>query len=163
MIEKRVQEPSDVLRSETVNATSGQPGRGRLNGCGILVAEADAAQRKLVHRLLEKEGARITTVAGSAEAVVALFGHDARDEDTDIVLLNPNLPTVGDVNAVERLRDGGFARTIIAMAWSADSARQSAWLNAGFNDHIAKPIRRDALIDLIEAHIEQRKPVTDVE
>lgn len=132
---------------------------GRLSGCGILIVEADPAQRKLIHRFLESEGACIRTTSGSAEAVVLLFAHNARDEDTDIVLLNANLPDVRDVEAVGRLRDGGFRRTIIAMAWQKDAANRDALISAGYDEVIIKPIQREELVAILEGHINRRSSV----
>lgn len=130
-------------------------GAGRLASCGILVAEADDAQRKLLHRFLEAEGARVTTVTSGAEAIAYLFGREARDEDTDIVLLNANLPEVCEIEAVHRLRDGGFTRTIIAMAWSGAGGDRKAFADAGYTDLIRKPINRDELITKLEIYFKR--------
>ncbi|MCB9853306.1 MAG: response regulator transcription factor [Phycisphaerales bacterium] len=128
----------------------------RLDKCSILVAEGDPSQRKLIERFLAAEGARVTATSGSAEAVATLFGVDARDEDTDIVLLNANLPDIRDVDAIGRLRDGGFTRTIIAMAWKRDSENRAALINAGYDDVLLKPVSRDELITIVEVHFKRR-------
>lgn len=143
----------DGVRSEEERSRQADRVSGRLARCGILVAEADEAQRKLVYRLLEIEGANVTCVPGSAEAIAYLFGHDARDEDTSIVLLNANLPDVRAINAVDRLRDGGFKQPIIAMAWDRDAEQHAGYIAAGYTDLIMKPIRRDELISKLATYV----------
>ncbi|HPF39534.1 MAG TPA: response regulator [Phycisphaerae bacterium] len=139
------------------NASQDNVCAGRLARCGVLIAEADQAQAKLISRFLEAEGARVTMAPGSAEAVAMLFGREANDNDTDVVLMNANLPNVCDIDAVGRLRDGGFHRTIIAIAWKRDDQNRAALKNAGYNDVIIKPVCRDELITKVEFFFNRSK------
>lgn len=123
---------------------------GRLCGCRVLVADPDASQQKLIGRILESEGARVRTVSDSAEVITILFANDDSDRDTDLVILNANLPSVGDVHAVRRLRDGGFRKPILAMAHQDVERGRADLLMAGYNDVIDKPISRESIVSRLQ-------------
>jgi two-component system, sensor histidine kinase and response regulator len=118
----------------------------RLRGVRILFADTDESQRKLFVRILERQGAQVSAVPDGAHALAMLFAENARDDDTDLVILNANSPATLDIQAIKRLRDGGFRKPILAMGWPNETQCKTTFLEAGYDDFVSKNLPQEDLI-----------------
>jgi len=122
--------------------------RGR-RGLRVLLAEDNAVNQKLVVRLLEKRGQRVTVANNGMEVLDAL----AR-ERFDLVLMDVQMPEIGgfEATAAIRLREqttGGHL-PIVAMTAHAMKGDRERCLEAGMDAYVAKPIQAEQLFEVIE-------------
>jgi signal transduction histidine kinase/DNA-binding response OmpR family regulator/ligand-binding sensor domain-containing protein len=121
-------------------------GKGKLH---VLLAEDNAVNQRLVVRLLEKHGHRVTLTANGREALAAL-----EQDNFDVVLMDVQMPEMDGFEATSaiRVREQGTGRhlPIIAMTAHAMRGDQERCLAAGMDGYISKPIRVQELIALLE-------------
>jgi len=117
-----------------------------LEGKRILLVEDNEINLELESELLETYG---------LEVIVAMDGQQAIDklqtETVDGVLMDVQMPVMDGYEATRRLRqDSRFADLpIIAMTGNAMSGDREKAIEAGMNDHIAKPINIDHLLETL--------------
>ena len=141
----RPDDERDLLDSRdgpmTTNAELQRGGR-------ILLAEDDAMTQEMVLHFLE--GYEVTVVQ-HGEAVVAAVC----DREFDLVLMDLRMPQLDGIRATKKIREIFTAEElpIVAMSGNAFSADIEECLEAGMNDHIAKPVKRDDLIHKIQRQL----------
>jgi signal transduction histidine kinase/ActR/RegA family two-component response regulator len=109
----------------------------------ILVVEDVEINQELVKILLEAAGHRVDIVSSGEEAVTAVQG-----SAFDLVLMDIQMPGMDGITATKMIRDLHHpSRQTFIAAMTANVLPQQvrSFMDAGFNDHIGKPIRRDEL------------------
>ncbi len=117
----------------------------RLN---VLVAEDNATNQKLVVRLLELNGHRVTLAGNGREAV-----EKAEGGLFDVILMDVQMPDMDGFEATQaiRLREGDSAHTrIVAMTAHAMAGDRERCLAAGMDAYVSKPLRPDDLLSTID-------------
>ncbi len=103
----------------------------------VLLAEDDPNIRRLIALYLRDTGIDIVEVDNGREAVEqALAG------DFDLLLTDLQMPEMGGLEAVDWLRQAGFARPVIALSASALGGERERCIEAGCNDFLTKPLDR---------------------
>jgi hypothetical protein len=117
----------------------------RLAGLNLLVAEDNPVNLQVVVAMLEGLGARVACALDGVQAVA-----QCRDGRFDAVLMDCQMPLMDGYEAARRIRAEG-ARTlpIIAVTANAMAADRDLCLAAGMNDHLAKPLAREALAAIV--------------
>jgi signal transduction histidine kinase len=122
-------------------------------GLRILVADDNEDGASALSALLEMMGHTVRLV-GDGEAAV----RETAQWNPQVVLLDIGMPRLNGFDACRRIRmqPGGAARTLIALTgWGQpQDVRRSA--DAGFDQHLVKPIEIEALSSLLSAVAEQR-------
>lgn len=116
----------------------------------ILLAEDNPVNRKLAKFLLTRAGYRMTIVDNGLEAVET---YSALAENFDLILMDVHMPKLNGLEATQRIRElEGEDRHIPIIAMTADSMKgdREKCLQAGMDDYIAKPIRREIVFQMIE-------------
>ena len=118
----------------------------RLDGLRLLLAEDNEVNQQIAVELLESAGARVAVANNGREAVAQLEAN-LGDEPFDGVLMDLQMPEMDGFEATRQIRaDARFAGLpIIAMTAHALVEERQRCLDAGMNDHIAKPIEPEAL------------------
>jgi signal transduction histidine kinase/DNA-binding response OmpR family regulator len=115
----------------------------------ILVADDVPANLMVARALLETAGHRVDTVADGEAAVEALSAVDAGSAPAyDAVLMDVMMPRLDGLEATKRIRalpGPAAAVPIIAVTASAYPEDVEACREAGMDDHVVKPIDREAL------------------
>jgi len=113
----------------------------------ILLVEDNKVNQKLALVMLEKAG---------YEAVLAENGLQAVDEfskspsDYDLILMDVQMPVMDGLQATKEMRKLGFDDIpIIAMTASAMKGDREKCLDAGMNEYIQKPIRREHVYEIL--------------
>jgi PAS domain S-box-containing protein len=121
-----------------------EPGSDVLAGLSILVVEDNATNRMIATKLLENMGAQVETAADG------LLGVEAAARGAfDLILMDVQMPGVDGLEATRRIRDlGGPAAQIPIVALTANvlAHQRQAYLEAGMNGVVAKPISPTALL-----------------
>ncbi len=116
-----------------------------LAGVRVLLAEDGPDNQRLFAYLLSRAGASVTLADTGLRAV-----HAAQSADFDVVLMDMQMPDLDGYGATQRLRAAGYTRPIVALTAHAGPDERRACLDAGCDDHAAKPIDRAHLIALVQ-------------
>jgi two-component system sensor histidine kinase/response regulator len=117
----------------------------------ILLAEDNPVNQKLARLMLEKAGYRVSITQNGKEAVEKI---EASGGDFDLILMDVQMPEMDGLQAtmeIRRLKHGNIP--IIAMTAHAMKEDKDRCLEAGMNDYIPKPIKREMILELIEKWI----------
>ncbi len=124
-----------------------------LSGTEILVAEDNPVNQKLISMILEKRGAHVT-VAGDGQQALQM----AREQQFDAVLMDINMPVMDGITACKKIRELDNASSklpIIALTASALKGDREAFLAAGLNDYVSKPIDQNLLVTVIRKKLDE--------
>lgn len=114
----------------------------------ILLAEDNLVNQKLATIMLTKAGYHITVARNGKEAVET-FLEDPKAYDT--ILMDIQMPEMDGYEATRRIRESGHGKTpIIAMTANAMKGDRELCLEAGMNDYISKPIKREIVFQILE-------------
>lgn len=114
----------------------------------ILLAEDNPVNQKLAVLILTKAGYKVE-VANNGRKAVEMFA--AHQEDFDLILMDVQMPEMDGLAATRELRSRGFnAVPIIAMTANAMKGDREICLEAGMNDYITKPVKREIIFEIIE-------------
>jgi CheY-like chemotaxis protein len=127
-----------------------------LAGVRILVVDDSDVNLEVAQRILEKQGAIVTTCSDGLAAVENLR---TQHQLLDIVLMDVQMPTLDGNEATRRIRNELQLRTLPIVALTAGALvgeRQRA-LEAGMNDFISKPFDPPALIRKVRTLVEEAR------
>jgi len=113
----------------------------------VLLVEDNPVNQQVAARMLEKMGHRVDVAGNGLEAVVAV-----REIPYDAVLMDCQMPEMDGYDATRAIRRlPGRERTpIIAMTASAMETDRQRCLDAGMDDHLAKPVQLLQLRDRLD-------------
>ncbi len=108
----------------------------------VLVAEDNAVNQKVIALMLERMGHRVDAVANGAEAVEALAL-----APYDVVLMDVQMPEVDGLAATRiiRTRESERRTPVIALTANVTADDEQRCRDAGMDDFLAKPVRREYL------------------
>ncbi len=106
----------------------------------VLATDDNPVSRKLLRMLLERQGHSCVTASNGLEMLALLA-----QERFDLVLTNIQMPRMGGLEAVRRIRSGmaeGVSPDIPVIAITAHALKgdRERFLEAGMTDYVAKPL-----------------------
>lgn len=128
-------------------------GAARANGRSILIADDNREWVDSLAMVLQSEGYTVFTAYGGREAI-----ESAENLRPDVVILDIEMPEMSGYEVARQLRRRFADRTPVLIAltvWSGDADRRLA-KRAGFDHHVAKPMRFAELNGILNA--ETRAP-----
>lgn len=126
-----------------------------LSGTKILLAEDNDLNAEIAVELLQEEGCTVDRAKDGVECVDML--EKAANGTYQLILMDIQMPVMNGYDAAKKIRrmdDLPKAEIpIIAMTANAFSEDKQAALDAGMNDHVAKPINRNVLVPTIQKYL----------
>lgn len=114
----------------------------------ILIVEDDFYNSMFLEDILGNSGFKIITAEYGNEAVSITLA-----QQIDLVLMDIRLPDITGYEATRLIRQTNSTVKIIAQtAFAAQNEFREA-INAGCDDYISKPIKRELLFDLLKKHL----------
>lgn len=114
----------------------------------ILLAEDNLVNQKLATMMLKKAGYTVT-VAPNGKNAVETFTNAPDSFDT--ILMDIQMPEMDGYQATRTIRQAGFNKIpIIAMTANAMKGDRELCLEAGMNDYITKPIKRELVFQILD-------------
>ena len=125
----------------------------KFSGSRILLAEDEPIAQEVARGLLEDVGL-IVDVADDGQQALEF----ARENRYALVLMDMQMPTLNGVDATKAIRADSLNRTtpIVAMTANAFDDDRQICLEAGMNDHIAKPVDSQRLFETLLAWLEKQ-------
>ena len=117
-------------------------------GCSILLAEDDIINQTVLRRFLSEKGHKVTITANGVEAVEAY-----NNGKFDVVLMDIQMPVMDGVEALKIIREQEKIRghiPVIALTAFALTGDKERFLSLGMDEYIAKPVKMDELLFLID-------------
>jgi signal transduction histidine kinase len=148
---------------KTAAATARRPARNDLANAGlgvgavkVLAAEDNPANQLVLKSVMQAFGVNLTMVADGRKAVDAWRGGDF-----DIILMDIQMPVMDGVEATRAIRAAELEAAtageplrripIVALSANAMAHQVKIYLEAGMDDHLAKPIELSKLQGLLRA------------
>ena len=126
-----------------------------LSGTKILLAEDNDLNAEIATELLQEEGCTVDRAKDGVECVDML--EKAANGTYQLILMDIQMPVMNGYDAARKIRgldDPPKANIpIIAMTANAFTEDKQAALDAGMNDHIAKPINMNILVPTIQKYL----------
>lgn len=121
----------------------------------ILVVDDNRDSADSLALLLNLQGHEVRAVYDGLSAV-----HTAERFAPDVVLLDRGLPILDGMEACRRIREKPWGRNMVIVAltgWGQDEDRRKS-KEAGFDEHLVKPVSNDALVKLLGEFPPLRSP-----
>jgi signal transduction histidine kinase/CheY-like chemotaxis protein/HPt (histidine-containing phosphotransfer) domain-containing protein len=146
---------SEAARDATGRAATGEsapPSRDELRfNARVLVVEDHPVNRMMAETILSETGCAVETAATGREAVVK-----TRSGTFDVIFMDCQMPEMDGFEATRLIREaeaGGARRVpIIALTAHALDGSREACLEAGMDDFITKPFRRNQIVEAVRKH-----------
>ena len=126
-----------------------------LFGVKILLAEDNDLNAEIAVELLQEEGCTVDRAKDGVECVDML--EKAANGTYQLILMDIQMPVMNGYGATKKIRQMDDPQKadlpIIAMTANAFSEDKQAALDAGMNDHIAKPINMNVLVPTIQKYL----------
>ena len=126
-----------------------------LRGTRILLTEDNDLNAEIATELLQEEGCTVDRAKDGVECVDML--EKAANGTYRLILMDIQMPVMNGYDAAKKIRrmeDPQKANIpIIAMTANAFSEDKQAALDAGMNDHIAKPINMNVLVPTLRKYL----------
>ncbi len=127
----------------------------RLRGADVLLVEDIDLNQEVIRDMLDTAGVRVRVAENGLLALEAV-----REMRPDCVLMDCQMPVMDGYEATRQLRALPEYQDmpIIALTANAMASDRQRCLDAGMNDHIAKPVRSAELLTVLSRWIQAKAP-----
>ena len=149
--------PCRIASEEEAQAKRAADPADRESLCGtrILLTEDNDLNAEIATELLQEEGCTVDRAKDGVECVDML--EKAANGTYQLILMDVQMPVMNDYDATKKIRrmdDPQKANIpIVAMTANAFSEDKQVALDAGMNDHIAKPINMSVLVPTLRKYL----------
>lgn len=138
--------PTDVEPLEEEMKKAAAANEKIAQGIPILVAEDHSVNRRLIVQSLEKFGAIPYTASDGQEAIEQIDEHP----EIAIVFMDIQMPVLDGISSTKQLRAKNYGGIIIACTANNNKDEFIEYTNAGINDILIKPFKRDEIKFILE-------------
>ncbi len=119
-----------------------------LNNLSIIIAEDDEASIMYFDAIFKNEFKNITYTKTGQETIDKF----RENPDTDLILMDIKMPDINGYDATREIRKINSRVIIIAQTAFGLAGDMEKAIEAGCNDYIAKPTKKDKLLALIQKY-----------
>jgi signal transduction histidine kinase/CheY-like chemotaxis protein len=119
----------------------------------VLVVEDHKVNQKMMEKMLKKLGVSVKVAENGEEAV-----RGVETEHYDLVFMDCQMPGMDGYEATARIRSLQAPRgdvPVIAMTAHAMAGDREKCLEAGMDDYLAKPVRKEAVLAMIRKYLKE--------
>ncbi len=122
-----------------------------LHGLTLVLVDDNPINRDVASEMLIGAGASVVLAEDGAQALTRIAELQAAGQPISVVLMDIQMPVMDGFTATARLRQNAATAglPIVAMTAHGLSGDRERSLAAGMNDHLAKPIAYDELLDMV--------------
>ena len=120
----------------------------------ILLVEDNRDNQKLAERVLENSGARVDTAENGREAVTM-----AGQTLYDLIIMDLMMPVMDGFQATEEIRAREVTPNrvpIVALTAHATEGFRDRCLDAGMDDYVSKPFKKDRFLAVVDQWVDRR-------
>jgi CheY-like chemotaxis protein len=124
------------------------------SGHSILVVEDNVVNQKVAMRMLTSLGYDVDIAVNGKEGLDAILSGEYR-----VVLMDCEMPEMSGYDATRELRRLATDKRdipVIAMTAHALPGERNKCFEAGMDDYVSKPVRREALADVLQRWVDKR-------
>ncbi|MBO6145392.1 MAG: response regulator [Bacilli bacterium] len=123
-----------------------------LTGQKVLVVDDNKLNIKVATRLLEAYKLDITSVLSGEETLELL----KKDNSFDIILLDDMMPKMSGTETLNHIKtDNLYTGPIVALTANALTGMKEKYIEAGFDDYLAKPIEKAELDRVLKRYLKK--------
>ncbi len=114
----------------------------------ILIADDDRVNSFILKRLMEKMNHEVDTASNGLEALEKI-----KQTDYDIVFMDIQMPVMNGIEALEKIKALNKSKIlprVVAVTAYAMPGDKEKFINAGFDEYIAKPIDMEVINGILE-------------
>ncbi|WP_319475572.1 response regulator [Marispirochaeta aestuarii] len=111
----------------------------------ILVAEDHEVNQILFRTILENDGYTVSVASNGKEAVAF-----AEQDSFDLIFMDVQMPEMNGYEATREIRKAGIETPIIAVTASAIKGEQEKCFEAGMDDFLTKPFKKNDLMPVLD-------------
>ncbi len=142
----------DEPEPERRDSRADRPRPAPMPPCDILLAEDNLVSQRLVARMLEKQGHRVTIASNGREAV-----ETAERRVFDLIFMDVQMPEMDGLEATAALRRRGVRTPVVALTARAMAGDREKCLEAGMNTYLSKPVRMGEIEAAVRLWAERRQ------
>ncbi|MCR6637139.1 ATP-binding protein [Devosia sp.] len=124
----------------------------------VLVVDDNAINRDVALGLLQKLGVVAEGAANGREAIAS-----TEVSNFDLILMDMQMPQMDGLEATRILRASGLTIPIVGLTANAFESDRVACIEAGMDDHVAKPVTKDKLVSQLSKHVRASDVATTTE
>ncbi len=123
--------------------------KSKIKGLKILIAEDDVTTINYLSLIVNDFSTELLEAKTGNEAIK----HCQNNKDIDLVLMDIRMPELDGYEATRRIREFNKEVVIIAQTAHAIPGDREKAIEAGCNDYIAKPVKKEALLEKIQHNL----------
>ncbi|MDF7801348.1 ATP-binding protein [Pontiellaceae bacterium B1224] len=129
------------------------------SGARVLIVEDNKVNRLMAKTFLKRAGCEVEEAEDGQKALEALGlenGPSDSGHTFDVIVMDIQMPVLDGLEATKLIRereDPDRRVPIIAFTAHAMQGDRETFVEAGMNDYVAKPIRKQQLLDILEKYI----------
>ena len=156
----------DRMSPSTRMENGGSNAGARSNPCRILLAEDNLINQTVAKRILLKGGFEVDVSENGEQALLRITS----GSQYDLILMDCQMPRMDGYEATRRIREFELSSglrdriPIVALTANAMQGDRDKCLNAGMDDYLPKPVKRETLFKMLErflGHEAESEPMNE--
>jgi len=119
----------------------------------VLLAEDTDDNQRLISMYLRRAGATVEVVENGQQAL-----HKALQQEYDLILMDMQMPIMGGLEAIDKLRVAGYKQPIVTLTANALKQDRERCAQAGADDYITKPLDLELFYGILTTYLKKSLP-----